>query len=354
MTFRVRAELAARRLDLDLTLGAGERLAILGPNGAGKSSALAVVAGLLRPDSGRAELDGRVLFDLTAGRGRWLAPHTRGVALLAQDPVLFPHLSVLDNVAFGPRAAGQSRRSARGHARSWLAQVGADDLAGRRPGQLSGGQAQRVAIARALATEPQLLLLDEPLAALDVEAAPELRQVLRRVLADRAAIIVTHDLLDALVLAGRVAVLEQGHVVESGATAAVLRHPKTAFAARIAGLNLVTGVAVASGVAHPDGTVVEGVSRTPVVPGQPAVAVFSPSAVAVFPEMHPGSPRNTFRVTISGLEPHADLVRVRAETAGGLTLSADVTPAAVAELELYPGSAVCFSLKASSVSLHLA
>ena len=162
------ARLDARGLDVELTVGAGERLALLGPNGAGKSSVLAVLAGILRPDAGRAVLAGSTLYDLP-GR-RWLAPWDRGVALLAQDPTLFPHLSTLENVAFGPRAAGQSPARARATAARWLAQVEAAELADRKPAQLSGGQAQRVAIARALATEPRLLLLDEPLAASDVAA----------------------------------------------------------------------------------------------------------------------------------------------------------------------------------------
>ena len=169
------------------SLGAGETVAVLGPNGAGKSTLLSIIAGLLRPDAGRAELDGdRVLFDLGAGRAHLDAPpHPRGTALLAQEPLLFPHLSALDNVAFGPRSAGASSAAARETARHWLAEVDAAALADRRPGQLSGGQAQRVAVARALAADPELLLLDEPMAALDIHAAPLLRRLLKRVLAGR-------------------------------------------------------------------------------------------------------------------------------------------------------------------------
>jgi molybdate transport system ATP-binding protein len=335
--------MAARHLDVRLTLGAAERVAILGPNGAGKSTTLAVLAGLLRPDSGRAVLDGAPLFDL--GSGVWRPPHRRGTVLMAQDALLFPHLSVLDNVAFGPRSTGQRRSAARLIARRWLGEVGALELADRKPGALSGGQAQRVAIARALAAEPRLLLLDEPLAALDVRAAPVLRQVLRRVLADRAAVIVTHDLLDALVLADRVVVIDSGTVVESGPTADVLRHPRTPFTARIAGLNLIRGTAEDRGVRQDDGRTIEGLPLAPLVRGEAAIAVFAPSAVSVFVERPHGSPRNTIEVTITELEPRDDQVRVRA-------VAADVTAPAVSELSLFPGSVVHFSLKASAVTLY--
>ncbi|WP_375424921.1 sulfate/molybdate ABC transporter ATP-binding protein [uncultured Friedmanniella sp.] len=357
MTLDLTARVAARDLDLQLQLGTGERVAVLGPNGAGKSSLLALLAGVLRADSGRAELDGQVLFDQgprqSGGpRPRWLPPHARGIALLAQEPLLFPHLSVLGNVAFGPRAAGQSRRQAGETARRWLAEVEATELADRRPAQLSGGQAQRVAVARALAAEPRLLLLDEPMAALDVGAAPVLRRTLRRVLAGRAAVLVTHDLLDAVLLADRVVVLDAGRVVEAGPTADVIRHPRTPFTARIAGLNLVTGTAEGQGVRSGGGVLVEGRARTDLGPGGAAIAVFPPSAVAVFPELPHGSPRNSFAVTVAELEPRDEQVRVRARTATGQVLLADVTAPVVGELDLYPGGTAYFLVKATAVTLY--
>ena len=176
MTLHLDARVAERGFDVRLEVAEGETLAILGPNGAGKSTLLSILAGLLRPDSGSARLDGESLFDLD--RGQWLPPHQRGISLLAQEPLLFPHLSALENVAFGPRSAGRSRAEARASAHHWLAAVEAAELSASRPAQLSGGQAQRVAIARALAPEPRLLLLDEPLAALDVAVAPTLRRML--------------------------------------------------------------------------------------------------------------------------------------------------------------------------------
>ncbi|MCW2810848.1 MAG: molybdenum transporter ATP-binding protein, partial [Friedmanniella sp.] len=233
MTLQVQVQVRSRQLDVAFELEPGERVAVVGPNGSGKSSLLAVLAGLVRPDRGHLELDGRVLFhrsDPAVGGVRpppaqWVPPYARNVALLAQDPLLFPHLNVLQNVAFAPRAAGRSRAEARGLALEWLKQVGAESLATRRVGQLSGGQAQRVAIARALAARPRLMLLDEPMAALDVTSAPLLRRVLREVLQGQSLVIVTHDLLDALLLADRVIVLDHGRVVESGPLAEVVAHP---------------------------------------------------------------------------------------------------------------------------------
>jgi len=274
------------------------------------------------------------------------------VALMAQDALLFPHLTALDNVAFGPRASGQHGQAAKATARSWLERVGAVDLADRRPAQLSGGQAQRVAIARALAANPRLLLLDEPLAALDVGAAPLLRRVLRQVLTDRAAIIVTHDLLDALLLATRVIVLDQGTIVESGPTADVIKHPRTPFTARIAGLNLIDGIADDRGLRDPQGVPVEGILRAMTESGDPAIAVFSPNAVAVYDQLPHGSPRNTFAVIVSELEPRDAQVRVRARDRTGRTLLADVTAGTVGDLDLYPGKEVFYTVKATAVTIY--
>ena len=330
-------------------VGVGETLAVLGPNGSGKSTAMSVIAGLLRPDFGSASLDGRVLFDVgRPGKSYvWVPPHDRGVALLAQEPLLFPHLSALDNVAFGPRSVGQARSKSRAVAEHWLGEVDAVQYADRRPAQLSGGQAQRIAVARALAADPRLLLLDEPMAALDVAVAPAVRQMLRQVLEGRSAVIVTHDVLDALLLADRVLVVEDGHVVEEGPTAELLARPRSAFAARIAGLNMMRGTLDGHGVRGEDGSLVEGIADQLIGPGDPAVAVFRPSAVGVFRQPPGGSPRNVMSVTITELEPFGDQIRVRTDR-----LSADVTAAAVAELDLAPGTPVTFTVKASEVAIY--
>lgn len=351
MALEVSATVGHRGVDLTLTVADREVVAVLGPNGAGKSTLLSVIAGLLRPDTGHATLDNRVLFDVgrTGNSPVWVSAHARGVALLAQEPLLFPHLTALDNVAFGPRSVGQTRSGSRAVAKRWLAEVDAGQYADRKPAQLSGGQAQRIAVARALAADPRLLLLDEPMAALDVAVAPALRQMLRRVLADRTVIIVTHDVLDAILLADRVIVVDGGRIVEDGSTTQVLARPRSAFAARIAGLNMVRGNLDGRGVRTTQGLLIEGLTEEAIGQGESAVAVFRPSAVGVYTRPPGGSPRNAIDVTVTELEPHGDQVRVRTAE-----LTADVTAAAVAELDLVPEARVVFAVKASEVAIYRA
>lgn len=351
MSLDLQCTITQRDIDVALHVNDGETVAILGPNGAGKSSILAAIAGLLRPDSGQATLDGTVLFrdGSDTEPGIWRPPHDRGTALLAQDPLLFPHLNVLDNVAFGPRSAGASRRTSRTAAHDWLAAVDASEFAGRKPAQLSGGQAQRIAVARALAANPRLLLLDEPMAALDVAVVPALRQTLRRVLAHRTAIMVTHDVLDALLLADRVIVIEDGKVVEDGATQTVLGQPRSRFGAQIAGLNMVMGHVNGNRVRGRSGRTVEGIRNEPINDGDAAVAVFSPSAVAVHLVPPGGSPRNVIAATITAIEPLGDRMRIRTEH-----VNADITASSVAALDLTPGRDVLLAVKASEVSIYRA
>lgn len=353
---------AGRGLDVAFDVPDSGVLALLGANGSGKSTTLAVIAGLVVPDRGRVRLGGRMLVDTAAGA--WVPAHRRSVALLRQEPLLFPHVSVEANVAFAPRAQGRPRRVARESARRWLDAVDAADLADRRPAQLSGGQAQRVALARALAAEPDLLLLDEPFAALDVGAAPAMRSLLRRVLARArtTAVLVTHDLLDAVALADSVAVLDAGRVVERGATRDVFAAPRSAFAAQLAGVNLVAGRLVADGVlaaADPvnDGGVelrLVGVGGDDVSPGDEAVALFRPAAVALHVEPPRGSPRNAVPGLVEDVADQGGSVRVRLRLggAGGPLVAADITTAAFAELGPVPGSRVVAAVKAQEVSLH--
>jgi len=233
--------------------------------------------------------------------------------------------------------------------------VDADGLGQRKPAQLSGGQAQRVAVARALGAEPRLLLLDEPMEALDVATAPAMRQLLRTVLraGHRSALLVTHDVLDALVLADRVVVLDAGRVVEHGPTREVLSRPRSAFAAQVAGLNLVAGTVVEQGVRTCDGSVVSGALDPACSPGAPAVAVFSPRAVAVHAQRPGGSPRTALDVVVASVEPRGELVRVRAvDGAHGAGLMADVTVASAAELDLAAGTRAWFVVKATEVAVH--
>jgi molybdate transport system ATP-binding protein len=341
-----------RDVQVALTVADGETVAVLGPNGSGKSTMLGVVAGLVRPERGRVVLDGRELTVAGEGLPVHVPPHDRRTALLGQDPLLFPHLSALDNVAFGARSSGVAKRAARAQAQAWLDDVGVGELSDRRPGRLSGGQAQRVAVARALAAGPELLLLDEPIAALDVDVAPAMRQTLRSVLADRTVVLVTHDVLDALLLADRVVVLEAGRVVEEGPTSEVLSRPRSAFAARLAGLNLVAGTWTGDAVRADDGVLVHGlVSEPGPSAGDRVVATFRPHAVAVYRARVEGSPRNSLTVRITGLEPIGDLVRVRAAT-DGHSLAADVTVQSVAALELATGQEVTFTVKATEVAVY--
>ena len=344
-------------LDVEIEVEPGEVVAVLGPNGSGKSTLLGTLAGLYTPEDARVTLGGRTLTDTATGVG--VPAHQRRVGLLSQQALLFPHLTARDNVAFGPRCAGRGRRASLAAASERLAEVGVAELADRKPSALSGGQAQRVAIARALAVEPDLLLLDEPFAALDVDAAPAVRSVLRRLVRDtgQTTLLVTHDVVDAVVLADRLVVLAEGRVVEAGPTAEVLARPRSAFGARIAGLDLVTGTASGDGLTTPEGATVHGIASEKIPGGEPAVAVFPPSAVAVHRDRPDGSPRNVLPVRLAALEPQGEVVRLRAAASPDgppwvAGLAADVTPAAVAELDVEPGDDLWFAVKATEVAVH--
>jgi molybdate transport system ATP-binding protein len=228
VTGALEARLGVRRgafeLDADLSLAPGTVLAVVGRNGAGKSTALAALAGVTGLTSGRVAVDGVTLDE--PGRG-FVPPERRPVGLVLQQPALFPHLSVLDNVAFGLRTAGIPRADAREQAREALADHGLGDFADRRPAQVSGGQAARIALVRALVRRPALLLLDEPLAAIDAELRPALRASIRGVLDSfpGSAIVVTHDAADAEALADEVVVLDAGRVLQRGPLAALQADP---------------------------------------------------------------------------------------------------------------------------------
>ncbi|HKP05779.1 MAG TPA: ABC transporter ATP-binding protein [Microbacterium sp.] len=227
-------------LDAALQVPGGTVVALMGPSGAGKSTLLGVLAGLTGFDDGHVHLGDRVI---DASPGRRTPPASRGVVLLGQDPRLFPHLSALDNVAFGLRVHGATKAAAADGAAAWLRRVGLEDLGGRRPAQLSGGQQQRVALARALATAPAAILLDEPLTSLDTETGGDVRALLHQQLAatGTTAVVATHDAVDAVALASRLVVLEEGRITQSGPVRDVLAFPATRFAAAVAGLNRVEG-----------------------------------------------------------------------------------------------------------------
>ncbi|WP_433385134.1 ABC transporter ATP-binding protein [Micromonospora sp. KLBMP9576] len=334
------------RLDVALRVAAGEVVALLGPNGAGKTTALRALAGLLPLTAGHLTLDG-VDLDRPARRA-WTPTERRPVGVVFQDYLLFPHLSAWENVAFGPRRHGADRRTARRIAHDWLGRVGLAEHAERRPRQLSGGQAQRVALARALAVEPALLLLDEPLAALDARTRLDTRAELHRHLAAHpgAALLVTHDPLDALVLADRLVVVEEGRVVQEGDAATVTARPRTDYVARLVGLNLHRGRADGHGVRVADGltlTVAGGLD------GEVFVA-FRPSAVALRPSRPEGGPPNTWAATVAGVQRHGDNLRVRLD--GPIGIDADVTPVAAAGLRLAPGRQVWASVPAAQTHAY--
>lgn len=337
-------------LDVDLEVTAGNTCAVLGPNGAGKSTALGILAGLRRTSNTTITYDDRPL----QGPGVFVPAHRRSVVLLAQKPRLFPHMTVERNVGFGPAAAGVGRREVAARTQRWLSAVGVAEFADRMPKQLSGGQAQRVAIARALATEPDVLLLDEPFAALDVDVAQQMRTLLRSLIRERdgVTVLVTHDLVDAVALADDVVVIEHGRVVGQGPTRDVLRHPGTAFAAALAGLNMFLGTfEPPATVVGAGGDRVTGVSADVRQAGVSAAATFSPRAVAVYLDAPQGSPRTVLGADVLEVVPQGDHAIARCDV-GGQIVSAEITWNAVAELALHTGSRVHLVVKANEVRIY--
>ena len=311
------------RLECALRAPSGSVVAVIGPNGAGKSTLVRALAGL-EDATGHAVLDGTELLGRSAV--------DRRVGVVFSDLLLFPHLSARDNVAFGPRSRGARRRTASRVAQEWLERLAVGDLGDRRPGELSGGQAQRVAIARALATQPALLLLDEPFSGLDVGVAAALRVELTRHLADFGGVtlLVTHDPLDALTLADTVLVLDEGRVAQTGRPAEVAARPLTAHVARLVGLNVVR------------------------VGDQ--LRAFRPSAVVVSARAPEGSAQHRWPAVVTHLAPHGDVVRVTARHDGPPThdLIADVTTQSTADLRLAPGSEVWLAVKATAIETYAA
>jgi molybdate transport system ATP-binding protein len=324
----------------------GEVIGLIGPNGAGKSTTLRALAGLVQISEGHIVLEGREL----SGPRIHVPANERRIGFVFQDHLLFPHLSALDNVAFGPQARGSNRRQARATALEWLGRLSIQELSARRPRELSGGQAQRVAIARALASDPQLLLLDEPTASLDASGAMSLRTQLREHLRrfEGVSIVVTHTALDAMVLADRLVVLDDGVIVQTGAPSDIAAHPRTPHAAALVGLNFMQGRAQAGVLASPGGARI--VAAEPL--NGPAYAAFSPTAVSLYVERPSGSPRNVWHGRVESLTPHGDAVRVQLDT--DPPILADVTPAALAALHIEPGSRLWASVKATEVSLYQA
>ncbi|HYK97148.1 MAG TPA: ABC transporter ATP-binding protein [Candidatus Acidoferrales bacterium] len=340
----IRASAGAFAVDATFAAVAGQTVAILGPNGAGKTTLIRAIAGLV-PASGRVVLDGVALED--SDRGISVPTERRPVGVVFQQYLLFPHLTVLDNVAYGPRARGAGH--AQVIAQGWLERLGIAHLATARPATLSGGEAQRVALARALAIEPRLLLLDEPLAALDVATRSLVRRELRSQLAvfGGVRVLVTHDPVDALTLADSVVVLERGTVVQQGAVAEVAQRPRSDFVADLLGINLLRGRA------HDGVLDVAGGSAIAITAHDTGemFATIRPSAIALYRERPEGSPRNVFRGAVSAIECGAERCRVRLRAA--VPLVAEVTPAAVAALGLVEGVELWASFKATEIDTYL-
>ncbi len=340
----VSLSLGSFELQVALAAPAGSVVAVLGPNGAGKSTLLRVLAGLLAVDEGRVTLDGEVLDD---GTSVFVPPERRRTGVVFQDYLLFAHLSALENVAFGPRSRGIAKAEARVVAQEWLARVGVAEQARARPRELSGGQAQRVALARALATDPRLLLLDEPLAALDAGTRAEVRRDLRRHLSSftGTTVLVTHEPLDALVLADHLVVVEGGRVTQSGPIAEVTARPRSTYVAQLVGTNLLHGEAVGTTLT------IDAASLTIADPHTgPVFATIAPSAVALHRTEPSGSPRNHWKARITDLDLLGD--RVRVALAGPIDLVAEITPAAAADLGLQEGQDAWVAVKATEVVVY--
>ena len=345
---RVYVELDRFTLDAALSVESGRTTALVGPNGAGKTTLLHAIAGLRALTSGRIELDGMVLDDPSTAT--YLPPERRPVGVVFQDNVLFPHLSAVDNVAYGLRARGVHRRDARRTAATWLARVGLEGHEASRPRQLSGGQAQRVALARALATDPTVLLLDEPLAALDATTRNDVRRDLRRHLATFAGVrlLITHDPIDAAVLADHVIVLDAGRVAQTGTPEEITRRPRTRWVAELAGTNLFSGTASPDGhVTLDEGSVL--VSADDLTPGR-VFAVVHPRAVALHRARPDGSPRNTWSGRITAVEPVGDRFRVQVDARPSVV--AEVTGAAVRDIGLTDGVDVWVAVKATEIDVY--
>lgn len=343
LSAEVGLRLGSLELDFKLTAGAGDVLALLGPNGAGKTTLLRAVAGLQRIDQGQIQLDGTVL-DAPA-TGRFVPAEDRSVGFVFQDYLLFPHLSVLENVAFGLRAHGQN--DAQLEATGWLKRVGLAEYASARPAQLSGGQGQRVALARALAPNPRLLLLDEPLAALDASTRVTVRRDLKKHLSqfEGITLLVTHDPVDAAALAGNVMVIEGGRAVQSGTLPEITARPRSRYVADLVGVNLWRGTAADGLVQLGDATITAGAGQNGDV-----FALVHPRAISLYLVRPQGSPRNVWRGVASSLDAMADRVRVRVD--GPVPLVAEITNAGLADLGLIGGEEVWISFKASEVDVY--
>lgn len=335
-------------VDVRLVVDTGATIALVGPNGAGKSTILRALCGLEPVTSGHITLDGVALSDSEDGPS--MLPERRPIAMVFQDLLLFPHMSAMENVAFGLRSRGTRRSAARSTALEWLDRFGIAKLAERRPAALSGGEAQRVALARALATSPRLLLLDEPMSALDPGVRAAIRADLASLLVetDTTTVLVTHDPVDVHALAHRLVVIEHGQVVQTGSLLDVTAHPRTRHVADLVGAVLLGGTVTDGVLTTDDGAVL--VVPPDATAGR-AFASIRPSAVTIHRARPEGSARNAWPMTVAEVDARADRVRVRLTGDHRLELVAEVIPSGLAALGLTPGDTVWASVKASEVAV---
>jgi molybdate transport system ATP-binding protein len=335
-------------LDAQLGVEPGETVAILGPNGSGKTTLLRAIAGLAPIERGRIVLDGIVLDDPHADR--FVAPHRRPIGFVFQDYALFRHLNVLENVAFGPRARGASRADAHRVAVQWIERVGLTNNSNAKPPELSGGQQQRVALARALAGDPRVLLLDEPLGALDVATRAQVRRSIRQHLDGFAGmrLVVTHDPLDAHALASRIIVVEAGRVTHDTTYARLVEQPRSRYVAELVGMNVIEGHSTGDAAITTDGgAVLRAAGR---VDSGRAMAIIAPTAIALHRSQPSGSPRNVWPTTVATIDRYGG--RARVHVVGPIEVTAEITEAACVELELREGDEVWASVKAVEVRLE--
>jgi molybdate transport system ATP-binding protein len=350
LAFDARLRFDAFSLEAAFSIAPGETLALVGPSGAGKSTCLALIAGLLRPDAGTVSCDGSVWSD--AARGVHAAPEARRVGMLFQDYALFPHLTVAQNIRYGPLARGRGRAEADRLAASWAQRLGLGGLEGRPVSGISGGQRQRVALARALASDPRVLLLDEPFSSLDVSTRGAVRSELRSFLVGFGlpTLFVTHDPLDALAFGDRIAVLEDGRLSQVGDREHLLSEPRSPFVGELAGLNLYRAE-LSAGLGLKEARVADVVFH--VLADDlwgPSFLAFAPSEVALSAQRAPGSPQNVFEGRVVELLPLPDRIRVVLDV--GLVMVAEVTREAAAALRLAPGTAVWAAVKATAIRVY--
>ncbi|MDE0579953.1 MAG: ABC transporter ATP-binding protein [Acidimicrobiia bacterium] len=320
----------------------GSCTAIVGPNGAGKTTLIHALAGLIPLQKGRIVLAGQLVDDAT--QGVHVPSNRRPIALHSQHNLLFPHLSVVDNVAFGPQCSGLSTRLARQRAEEWLHKVGLADMAELRPAQLSGGQAQRVGLARAAACQPDVLLLDESLASLDAETRTDVRHLLADIPATR--VLITHDPVEARVLADQLLVMERGEIVQTGTPEEVTADPRTPWTAGLLDINLLTGQAIGTHVALDCGLALT--TATPMT--GPVLVTFSPAAVTLSTAEPHTSARNTWQAEVARIQPESD--RVRVLLGAPAPCHVWVTPQAANELGLSAGTRCWAALKATELTVR--